>query len=132
MDKLNIGADLAKTFGVKSIYFDFNKYSLRKDAIKELDKIVKIMNDNPTLQIEFGAHTDCAGPEVYNQYLSDMRSKSVEKYIKSKISNPERISGKGYGESEPINECSCDDINKACTAAQNQANRRAVFKVIQK
>jgi outer membrane protein OmpA-like peptidoglycan-associated protein/tetratricopeptide (TPR) repeat protein len=132
LEKLNIGADLAKSFGVKSIYFDFNKYDLRNDAIKELDKIVKIMNDNPTLHIEFGAHTDCSGPEVYNQYLSDMRAESVENYIKSKITNPERISGKGFGEKEPLNKCSCDDLSNPCSASQNKANRRAVFKVIQK
>lgn len=132
LDKVSIGSDLAKTFGVKSIYFDFNKYNLRKDATKELDKIVKIMNDNPTLYIEFGAHTDCSGPEIYNQYLSDMRAESVAKYIKSKITNPDRISGKGYGETEPVNACSCDDVNNPCSAAKNQANRRAVFKVVQK
>jgi outer membrane protein OmpA-like peptidoglycan-associated protein len=132
LDKVSIGSDLAKTFGVKSIYFDFNKYNLRKDATKELDKIVKIMNDNPTLYIEFGAHTDCSGPEIYNQYLSDMRAESVAKYIKSKITNPDRISGKGYGETEPVNKCSCDDVRNPCSASQNQSNRRAVFKVLQK
>jgi outer membrane protein OmpA-like peptidoglycan-associated protein/tetratricopeptide (TPR) repeat protein len=132
LDKISIGSDLAKSFGVKSIYFDFNKYNLRKDAIKELDKIIKIMNDNPTLKVEFGAHTDCTGPEIYNQYLSDMRAKAVENYIKAKISNPDRITGKGYGETEPAKACSCDDINKSCTTTENQANRRAVFKVIQK
>ncbi len=132
LDKVSIGSDLAQSFGIKSIYFDFNKYNLRKDAIKELDKIVKIMNDNPTLYIEFGAHTDCSGPEIYNQYLSDMRAESVAKYIKSKITNPERISGKGYGETEPVNTCSCNDVNNPCSLAQNQANRRAVFKVVQK
>jgi outer membrane protein OmpA-like peptidoglycan-associated protein len=61
-----------------------------------------------------------------------MRAKAVENYIKAKISNPDRITGKGYGETEPANACSCDDINKSCTSAENQANRRAVFKVIQK
>jgi outer membrane protein OmpA-like peptidoglycan-associated protein len=132
LDKVNIGSDLAQSFGVKSIYFDFNKSSLRKDAIKELDKIIKIMNDNPSLHIEFGAHTDCSGPEVYNQYLSDMRAQSVETYIKARISNPDRIKGKGYGESEPAKKCSCDVSVNSCTAVQNQANRRAVFKVIQK
>jgi outer membrane protein OmpA-like peptidoglycan-associated protein len=132
LDKISVGSDLAKNFGVKSIYFDFNKYSLRKDAIKELDKIIKIMNDNPTLQVEFGAHTDCKGPEAYNQYLSDMRAKSVENYIKAKISNPNRITGKGYGESEPANACSCEGTSKPCSSSENQANRRAVFKVIQK
>jgi outer membrane protein OmpA-like peptidoglycan-associated protein len=90
------------------------------------------MNDNPTLKVEFGAHTDCTGPEIYNQYLSDMRAKAVENYIKAKISNPDRITGKGYGETEPAKACSCDDINKSCTTTENQANRRAVFKVIQK
>jgi peptidoglycan-associated lipoprotein len=90
------------------------------------------MNDNPTLYIEYGAHTDCSGPDVYNQYLSDMRASSVADYIKSKITNPERIIGKGYGESQPISNCSCDELKNACTTSQNQANRRAVFKVIQK
>jgi outer membrane protein OmpA-like peptidoglycan-associated protein len=127
------GADLANLFDIKPIYFDFNKSNIRPDAKIELDKIVKIMNDNPTLVIEFGSHTDCRGTEIYNKALSERRAKSSAAYIKSRISDPSRIYGTGYGESKPLNTCECEgDKISQCSSEQHQANRRTEFKIIGK
>jgi outer membrane protein OmpA-like peptidoglycan-associated protein/LysM repeat protein len=117
-------------FDIKPIYFDLAKHHIRKDAKKELDKIVKIMNDNPTLEIELGSHTDCRATEQYNLALSDKRAKASAAYIREKITTPSRINGKGYGESQLKVNCQCDgDIITACTEDDHQLNRRTEFRV---
>ncbi|OQX97021.1 MAG: hypothetical protein B6I20_13565 [Bacteroidetes bacterium 4572_117] len=79
------------------------------------------------MRIELSSHTDCRGTNSYNVGLSDRRAKSSAKYIKSKISNPERISGKGYGETKLINKCK-DGVY--CSEDAHQLNRRTEFTII--
>ena len=98
LHKINVGEDIGKLVDVNPIYFDLDKYNIRPDAAIELDKIVKVMNDNPTLVIELGSHTDSRASYYYNDKLSNHRAVSSAQYIKSRISNPSRIYGKGYGE----------------------------------
>ena len=105
-----------------------NKSDIRPDAAIELDKIVKVMNDNPEMIIELGSHTDCRGSSKSNQILSDKRAKASAKYIQERITNPERISGKGYGESKLVNRCS-DGVD--CSEVEHQENRRTEFIIIQ-
>jgi len=97
----------------------------------ELDKIVKVMNENPNMKIELGSHTDCRASAKYNMTLSDRRAKASAKYVHDHISDPERIYGKGYGESELINNCECEGSKKVpCTEEEHQANRRTEFKIV--
>lgn len=131
LEELQIGVDLTKKLEVKPIYFDYNKADINPVAASELDKIVKFMNENPTVEIEIRAHTDCRGSSEYNLSLSNARANSSVKYIQENITSPNRIFGKGYGESELINECKCDDNNeKACSEEQHQENRRTEFILI--
>jgi outer membrane protein OmpA-like peptidoglycan-associated protein len=131
LEKPEIGIDLAKTLNLNPIYFDLDKSNIRPDAKIELDKIVKIMNDNPTIEIELGSHTDCRATKAYNLSLSDRRAKSSAEYIKTRISNPTRIYGKGYGESKLVNECECEGkIITPCSEDQHQANRRTEFRIV--
>lgn len=96
-----------------------------------MDKIVKVMNDNPGMVIELGSHTDCRGSKNYNMSLSDRRAKSSAQYIKDRITNPDRIYGKGYGESKLINHCECEGNRKVpCTEEEHQLNRRTEFRII--
>lgn len=126
-----IGTDLAKVFKIKPIYFDVNKALIRPDAAAELDKIVAILNENPSMEIELGSHTDCRSSATYNQWLSDERAKASAAYIKARISNPERITGKGYGESQLLNGCACEGtVKSTCSEAEHQKNRRTEFKVV--
>lgn len=132
--KIKKGADLAKVldFNPSNIYFDYGKSNIRPDAILELDRIVEVMNDYPNMVIELGAHTDCRSSEYFNQKLSERRAKSTVNYIKTRITTPSRITGKGYGESKPIVKCTSDDIQKTsdCTEEQHQLNRRSEFIII--
>jgi outer membrane protein OmpA-like peptidoglycan-associated protein len=131
LGKLEVGGDLAKMIDVKPIYFDLGKYNIRKDAATELDKIVKVMNEYPTMVIELGSHTDCRSSAESNMKLSDNRAKSSADYIKKKITNPDRISGKGYGETKLKNGCACEGaVKSTCTEAEHQENRRTEFIII--
>lgn len=121
-----------KIENLKPIYFDLDQYNIRPDAEIELKKVVKIMNDNPSMVVELSSHTDSRASESYNQILSDNRAKATLDYIKSRISNPARIYGKGYGESSLVNNCAGEgDVVSTCTEEQHQANRRTEF-VIEK
>ena len=118
--------ELNKPIVLKNIYYDFDKANIRPDAALELDKLVKILNDNPSIKIELSSHTDCRGTDAYNMKLSSARAESAVKYIISKGIVADRIKAKGYGETMLVNKCDCDK----CTDEQHQENRRTEFKVL--
>ena len=123
LDKKEIGTDL----GPFMIYYNFDKFDIREDAMVELNKVVKIMNENPEVKIELGSHTDCRGSSSYNLRLSKKRAKSAAGYIAERITNPDRIISKGYGESKLINDCNC---SSRCSKEDHQFNRRTEFIII--
>lgn len=123
MDEIIIG----KAIRIENIYFDLDKALIRPDAAVELDKIVAMMQDNPTITIELGSHTDSRGGDPYNLALSDRRARSSAAYIVSKGIEEARIIGKGYGETQLTNQCE-DGIR--CQPEEHQANRRTEFKVV--
>lgn len=128
LNPIAVGMDIAQIIDIQPIYFDLNKADIRPDAALELDKVVQVMNENQGMEVELRAHTDCRGSAAYNLDLSDKRAKAAAKYIQEHISKPERISGKGYGESLPVNDCNCDVA--ACPEEQHAENRRTEFKII--
>ena len=131
LSRLKTGVDIATLIEISPIYFDVNKSNIRPDAATELDKIVQIMNEYSSMIVELGSHTDCRATYSYNRSLSDRRAKSSANYIKSRITNPERIYGKGYGESKLKNKCECEGRRKVdCTEEEHQANRRTEFLII--
>ncbi len=131
LEKIAVGIDIATVIEIKPIYFDLDKAEIRPDAKVELDKIVNIMNSNLGIVIELGSHTDCRATKAYNLSLSDRRAKASANYIKSRIKDPSRIYGKGYGESKLVNDCQCeDDYEVECTEEQHQENRRTEFKIV--
>lgn len=118
---------IGKAIKIDNIYFDLAKWNIRPDAAIELDKIVKMMNDNPEIVIELSSHTDSRASAKYNEQLSDKRAKSSAEYIVSKGISASRITGKGYGEYMLINRCS-DGVK--CSEKEHQQNRRTEFKVV--
>ena len=85
----------------------------------------------PEFPVELGSHTDCRGTVAANEKLSTKRAEASAEYIKKKISNPSRISGKGYGESKLKNGCACEgSVKSICTEAEHQENRRTEFIII--
>lgn len=86
---------------VENIFYDFDKASLRPESEKALDEMVQMLNENPNVTIEMGAHTDRKGSDEYNVNLSNRRAKSVVDYLIGHGINPERLTWKGYGETTP-------------------------------
>jgi outer membrane protein OmpA-like peptidoglycan-associated protein len=130
LEPLSIDMIINELLGLKSIYYDFDKADLRQDAIIELDKVVAFMNKHAKIDIELGSHTDCRGPKVYNLDLSNRRAMSASSYVKARISNPDRISFKGYGETMMKVDCPCEGrIRSKCSEEENQLNRRTEFTI---
>lgn len=128
MERLSLEQEITALLGLKSIYYDFDKADLRPDAIIELDKVVRFMNKHSKIEVELGSHTDCRGSAQYNQELSNRRALNAANYIKSRISAPERITYKGYGENQLKVECPCEDgTRSSCSDQENQLNRRTEF-----
>ncbi len=114
---------------VDNIQFLLNKFNIRVKSAEELNKVVDIMIENPTLVVEFSAHTDSRGPDDWNMELSIKRAEEVVRYIVNKGINYNRIYGKGYGESMPLNHC-VNDVE--CTDAEHLVNRRTEFLILAK
>ncbi|KAF2336916.1 OmpA family protein [Flavobacterium daemonense] len=107
------------------IFFDLDKSDVRYDAAIELNKVVLLMTQYPSVVIKIESHTDSRANDQYNLELSDRRAKATRDYIISQGIAPERIeSAIGYGETQLINDCS---NGVPCTEAQHQMNRRSEF-----
>ncbi|NMH29156.1 OmpA family protein [Flavobacterium silvaticum] len=119
-----VGGDLAKTFGIKEIYFDFDKSNIRQDAAVELAKILDVMEQYPTMKVDIRSHTDSRGSKAYNEKLSDRRANSTREWLISKGISADRLTSKGYGENQLVNQCS-DGVK--CTEDEHQMNRRSEF-----
>ncbi len=110
---------------LKDIYFEFDKHNITREGAFELDKLVEAMKANPEMVIMVKAHTDNRGSNAYNMALSDRRARSTVQYVRSKGIEAARISGKGYGETEPKVDCGAD-----CTQEQHAQNRRSEFIIV--
>ena len=115
---------------INDIYFDYDKWNIRPDAARELDHIIEVMNKYPLMNVTSTSHTDARGKDYYNESLSQKRADATVDYIIYRGISPDRISGKGYGESKLTNKCIDDDyhFNRVyCSEKQHQANRRTAF-----
>lgn len=133
--KVNITADLTPVdvlivgneVKLKDIYFEYNKSNITPEGAAELDKLVSLMKSMPNMVIMAKAHTDSRGSAEYNMALSDRRAKAMAQYVISKGVDASRLSGKGYGESEPKVNC-----GENCTEEQHALNRRIEFIIVKK
>ena len=87
---------------LRNIFFDVGLDSLRDESATELERLYKILIDNPTLVLEISGHTDDVGTEEANQVLSEKRAKSVVNYLIERDIEPSRLKPKGYGELRPV------------------------------
>lgn len=110
---------------LNEIKFDYDKSNITNEGAFELDKLVQVMQEKPSLVIFVKSHTDNHGSEQYNQSLSDHRAIATVQYVISKGIDPSRISGKGYGKTNPKIDCKDN-----CTDAENAKNRRSEFLIV--
>ncbi|WP_396166971.1 OmpA family protein [Flavobacterium sp.] len=109
------------------VYFEFNKSNITPVGAAQLDKLVSVLNSNPTMIISVKSHTDSKGNLSYNLKLSEQRAQATVQYIVSKGINKERVFGKGYGYTEPKIACSVN-----CTEEEDAINRRSEFIILKK
>jgi outer membrane protein OmpA-like peptidoglycan-associated protein len=123
LDSIKIG----KKFVIPHIYYDFDKWNIRPDAAKILDKLAIFLKDNPAVKVELGSHTDVRGSDSYNMTLSDKRAESAVQYLVDNHGiSRENLTWKGYGETELVNAC----VNGAnCSETEHQKNRRTELKI---
>ncbi|MEL6812129.1 MAG: OmpA family protein [Bacteroidota bacterium] len=114
-----------RKFKINNLYFDLDKHNIRPDAAAELEKIVRVMTEYPSIVLKIESHTDSRGSDLYNEALSDRRAKSTRDYLISRGIASERIeSAIGYGEKRLLNECR----NRVkCSNEKHDINRRSEF-----
>ena len=122
--KAIVGDDLGKILELKIIYFDLDKWNIRPDAALELEKVLSVLEQYPTMKIDIRSHTDSRASFTYNEKLSDRRAKSTMAWLIKNGINMDRLSAKGYGEKQLVNKCADGVI---CSEAEHQANRRSEF-----
>lgn len=108
------------------IYFEFNKSNITQQGAFELNKLVQILQRNPSMKVKIESHTDNKGSDTYNLKLSDERARSTMQYVISKGINGSRLQARGYGESVPKVDC-----GEGCTQEQDAMNRRSEFIITQ-
>ncbi|TXK37796.1 OmpA family protein [Pontibacter qinzhouensis] len=111
---------------LEKIYYDLDKWAIRPDAARELDKLVKVLKANPAIKIEMSSHTDSREGFAYNQLLSERRAQAAVDYLISKGIGKERLTAKGYGKTRLVNGC-IDGV--PCSEQEHQLNRRTEFKI---
>lgn len=114
--------EIGQVVRLNNVFFDFDKWDLRPESYVELDRVVKLLTENPAIEIEMSAHTDSYGSDEYNFKLSDNRARSVMEYILSKGIATNRITSQGYGETKPV---AAND-----TPENRQLNRRVEFTIL--
>ena len=114
--------EVGQSIKLNHIYFETSKFDLLAESYYELDKVVKLLRENPTMKIEIDGHTDNVGNAEKNQVLSSNRATAVMNYIISKGVSADRISAKGYGITKPI-------VGND-TPENRQLNRRVEFTIL--
>lgn len=117
LKNIAIGSKIA----LRNIFFDVGRSSLRSESNAELDRLVKLLKDVPSLKVELSGHTDNTGSASINDKLSQDRAKSVVDYLIGKGIASNRLTAVGYGSSRPVAGNN--------TASGRQENRRTEFEI---
>ncbi|MEE9362543.1 MAG: OmpA family protein [Cellulophaga sp.] len=113
-------------FDMPPIYFDFNRWEIRSDSKKVLDRLASKLVKYPSIYIKISSHTDTRGTDIYNQVLSEKRAESTRNYLALVgYVNARRVSFKGYGESVLLVKC-----GQNCSEKEHQLNRRSEFEIV--
>ncbi|MEQ1797552.1 MAG: OmpA family protein, partial [Lacibacter sp.] len=114
--------EIGQVVRLNNVFFDFDKWDLRPESFIELGRVVTLLKENPSIEIELSAHTDSRGSDEYNIKLSDNRARSAVEYIIAQGIPANRIIHHGYGETKPV---ATNDTDEG-----RQLNRRVEFKIL--
>ena len=120
LERLEVGSLVT----LNNIFYDFDKATLRDESKSELDKLYKLLVQNPSVQVEIRSHTDNKGADDYNNRLSQSRAQSVIDYLIQKGISAGQLIARGYGKTQPVADNNTD--------AGRQLNRRTEFKILKK
>ena len=121
LDPLTVGLSTV----LRNIYFEFDRVTFTQESYVELNKLEKLLSNNPNIDVEIAGHTDRVGTIIYNKDLSQRRADAVVKWLKKKGIDPRRLESRGYGKTRPL--ASNDDEFEG-----RELNRRVEFKVTSK
>lgn len=122
-----VGTDLGKLLKIPMNFFDLGKATIKKTSEPQLQKMVDMLNQYPTIKVDIRSHTDSRSSSESNQILSDKRAQSTKDWLVSKGINADRLTAKGFGETQLVNKCA-DGVK--CTEQQHQQNRRSEFIIV--
>lgn len=117
-----------KAIKLDNINFDLDKAEILPVSIPDLQRVVRLMLDNPTIRVEMSSHTDSQGSDAYNKQLSQRRADATVNYIASQGVSKDRLIARGAGETE-LKNTKCAN-NVPCTDDEHRINRRTEFKVV--
>jgi outer membrane protein OmpA-like peptidoglycan-associated protein/tetratricopeptide (TPR) repeat protein len=120
LDRIQVGYSQV----IRNIYFDFGTARLKDESNPELDKLLKVLEENPRYIIEISGHTDNVGGKDFNKWLSERRAQAVVNYMIRKGQSEGRFLVEGYGEERPLASNDDEDLGR-------ELNRRVEFKVLQ-
>ena len=123
---MNNGLIEGSTIILENIYYDFNKSAIRAGAAEELDALVTLMLQYPSMEVELIAHTDARGDSAYNRSLSRERAIAAKDYVSRKGIAAARIKARGMGEVQIRNHC---ENNVKCSDEEHEYNRRTEVRV---
>lgn len=117
-----------KAIKLDNINFDLDKAEILPSAIPDLQRVIKLMVDNPNIQVEMSSHTDSQGSDEYNKKLSQRRADATVNYIVAQGISKDRLTARGAGETELKNTKCYNSV--PCTDDEHRINRRTEFKVV--
>lgn len=121
---IRVGTDLAKLLHIPMNFFDLGKATIKKSSEPQLQKIVDMLNQYPTIKLDIRSHTDSRQSDANNMILSEKRAQSTKNWLVGKGIDANRLAAKGYGETKLVNRCA-DGVK--CTEKQHEQNRRSEF-----
>nr|WP_241676610.1 OmpA family protein [Flavobacterium pectinovorum] len=124
---ITVGTDLGKLLQIPMNFFDLGKATIKKTSEPQLQKLVDMLNQYPTIKLDIRSHTDSRSSSESNQILSDKRAESTKDWLIQKGINANRLTAKGYGETQLVNKCA-DGVK--CTEKEHQQNRRSEFIIV--
>ncbi|MET3029285.1 OmpA family protein [Flavobacterium sp. UW10123] len=124
---IRVGVDIAKLLNLPMNFFDLGKATIKKTSEPQLMKVVNLLNEYPTMKLDIRSHTDSRSSSESNQILSEKRAQSTKNWLVQKGISEDRLSAKGYGETQLVNKCA-DGVK--CTEKQHMQNRRSEFIIV--
>lgn len=127
LSSMKVGVDIAKLLNLPMNFFDLGKATIKKTSEPQLMKVVNLLNEYPNMKLDIRSHTDSRSSSESNQILSEKRAESTKNWLVQKGINIDRLTAKGYGETQLVNKCA-DGVK--CTEKQHMQNRRSEFIIV--